>query len=305
MSKEALLFPGQGLSPKDIIEFYTKLNSLDPNSIGKRISQAQEALNKIHGTLEFDIIHTLRNKSSSEFQKTAFIQPVVYVLSIAAYELSKYKLHPSFVAGHSLGEYSAITASGVIEPEEGLEIVTYRGSFMQDAGNRNNCKLVSLQGIKIEQAIKICESGLSEIALINGPELVVVGCDKSNIPLIEEMAKAAGAKRTITLQTSGAFHTSYMQEVVTKLEQIFSRYKFRKVQIPVIANIDGEIVESGVYPIDNLLKSLTNPVQWAKSQNKLKQIGVDEFIEVGPSNSLQSLARLNGIPKDQFKSVLD
>ncbi|MFH0937105.1 MAG: ACP S-malonyltransferase [Candidatus Daviesbacteria bacterium] len=305
MSKEALLFPGQGLSSKDIIGFYTKLNSLDPSSIGRRILQVQEALNKVHGTSEFDVMYTLGDESSSNYQKTAFIQPVIYALSIAAYELSKDKLHPFFVLGHSLGEYSAITASGVIELEEGLEMVTYRGFFMQDAGNRNNCRLVSLQGIGIEQAIKLRESGLLEIALINGPELIVVGCVESNIPLVEEMARAAGAKRTVILQTSGAFHTSHMQEVVVKLEQIFLRYKFGEVKIPVIANIDGEIVESGVYPKGNLLKSLTNPVQWAKSQNKLKQIGVDEFIEVGPGNSLQSLARLNGIPKEQIKSVLD
>lgn len=311
MPKEALLFPGQGVLPKDIIGSYNKICDLNLSITQRRISQVQGALNKIHGTSEFDIINALQDETSPQFQKTAFVQPVVYALSIASYELARERLHPAFVAGHSLGEYSAITAACVISPEEGADIVTYRGAFMQEAGDHHKSRLVNIVGLTMEQIEKICElknpEGIPmvEIALINGPVLTVVGCKESNVPLVEELAKSAGAKRTLTLQTSGAFHTLYMQEVVAKLAQVFSRYNFGKVQTPVVANIDGEAVESGVYPVDNLLRSLTNPVQWTRSLDTLRQKGVEEFIEVGPGSSLQSLVRLNGIPREQIKSVFD
>lgn len=308
MSKEALLFPGQGPA-KDIVQCYTQLSILDPNNIRRRITQAQEALNTVHGSSAFDIIRALGDVSSPQFQKTALVQPVIYALCIAAYELAKDKLHPAFVAGHSLGEYPAITIAGVISPEEGAEIVVYRGAYMQEESNRYKSKLVSISGLTLEQIAKMCETRIAEdtlaaqIALINGPLLVVVGCAETDVLLVEQLAKSAGAKRSLILQTAGAFHTFYMQEVVAKLRQVFSRYNFGKVQTPVVANIDGEVVESGIYPVDNLLRSLINPVKWVKSHDTLRQRGVDTFIEVGPGSSLQSLARLNGVPREQIKSV--
>lgn len=314
MSVEACLFPGQGLAAGDITGFYSKLEGIDPQVTLRKVAQAQEALNIVHGSSEFNVLGSLADPVSPSFRKTSFVQPVIYALSMTAYEVARahHLLNPAMVAGHSLGECSAITAAGAITYEEGLHLVARRGLFMQEAYDKNPSTLVLLMGASLEAAEKICSqstrgicpAGSAEIALINAPDMMVVGCAEKSAPTVEQLAKLAGAKKTLSLKTAGAFHTSYMKEAAENLSKLLSGYSLQEVQIPVVANLSGAIIERGKYPVTSLVKSMTEPVQWSHTIFILRLVA-DRFIEVGPGNSLQILNGRNGVPREQTTNVLN
>lgn len=315
MSVEVCLFPGQGLAAGDIIGFYSKLEGIDSQVTSRKIAQAQEALNRVHGSSEFNVPGSLTDPASSSFKKTSFVQPVIYALSMTAYELSRahHLLDPALVAGHSLGEYAAITAAGVITYGEGLDLVTNRGFFMQGACDKNPSTLVLLMGASLETAEKVCSQsargvcpeGSAQTALINAPDMIVVGCAEKSAPTVEQLAKLAGAKKTLSLNTAGAFHTLYMQEAADNLAKLLSAYSLQKVKIPVVANLSGAIIEEGsTYSTANLVQSMTEPIQWSHTIFTLRLVA-DRFIEVGPGNSLQILNGRNGVPRGQTTNVLN
>ncbi len=314
MIKEVWLFPGQGLPAADIVSFYGQLDRIDPQFTSRRLAQAQEVLNRVHGSSAFDVLSSLNNVDSASFSRTAFIQPVTYALSTTVYQMAKTRgaADPYIVAGLSVGEYAAITAAGVIEYEEGLEIVTNRGQFTQDAYDKNPSTLALLMGTSPGTAAKICSQstrgvcpdGAAEIAIFSTPDMVVVGCAEKSVPIVEQLAKNAGVGRARSLHTPGAFHTSYMEDAARKLAELLQKYPLGEVQIPVIANLSAAIIESGIYSAANLVGSMTEPVQWARTIFTLKYLQADKFMEVGPGNSLQILNRRNNVA-GQTSNVLD
>lgn len=300
----ALFFPGQGLATKDIIACYQKLNGVDSKHVQQRLGQAQEAINKVHGTSAFDISGALKDEKSPSYGQTAFVQPVVYTLSILTSEITDRRgvarIAPSFVAGHSLGEYSALTRAGVIGFEEGIDLVTYRGQVMEEACQKTKSVLLRISRLTEDQVRDICNSrelGITQVALINAPTLIVVGCRVENAPKVDELAKGKGAGGASDLGTAGAFHTIFMKEPANKLESKLSGYSFKDPEVPVIVNLTGEPETSGLALKQNLPESMVKPVQWAKTLDTLRSKGVTIFGEVGPGNSLASLNKINGIEK--------
>lgn len=305
MAKEAVLFPGQGLSAQEIIGFYEKLQkSVDVNLLKKHLSLTQEIMDRVHGRSEFSILSSLADETSPSFGQTAFVQPTIYSLSVISYQLSDQR--PDFVSGHSLGEYSAMTAAAAIEVVEGIELVVYRGKFMQEVCDGTPSRLISLQGLTEETVKGICRQdgvAIAEVALINALDLIVVGCAAESVHDVEDRAKAAGASKATLLNTAGAFHTSFMADAAKKLETVMPI--LRQPKIPFVANLTGELVENGQFSGDFLIRSMTNPVQWAKELKTLETLGVQTFCEIGPGRSLASLNRLNGFSKDQTRNILD
>lgn len=304
MPKEAVLFPGQGLSPQEIIGFFNKLDNLNSDIVRRQLSLAQDVINQVHGSLEFSLLSSLADEKSPSFERTAFVQPLVYSLSVISYEITHQ--NPDFVAGHSLGEYAAITVAEVVEGEEGINLVVHRGKFMQEACDQTPSRLVSVQGLTLEAIQNILQQDdtrFAEVALINTPDIIVVGCAAELVPEVEQLTKSAGASKTTRLNTAGAFHTSFMADVVAKLELVMPQFKQPK--IPLVPNLTGELVEDGQFSKDLLLKALTNPVQWAKGLYTLRTSGVQNFYEAGPGRSLKSLNRLNGFSRDQTRNVVN
>lgn len=318
MMIEACLFPGQGLPAADIIGFYSKLGGIDPQVTSRKIAQAQEALNRVHGSSEFNVLDSLADPSSPSFKKTAFVQPVTYALSMTAYDLAKEHrlLNPAVVAGQSLGEYSAITAAGVVNEEEGVDLVAHRGHYMQDVYDGDHSTLMVFMDIPLEtvQAIcsesakpKVCPEGPAEIAIYSAPNIFVVGCAEKSVPVIEKIAEQVEVpkKRLRLLETAGAFHTTYERGAAGKLKERLSAYSFQRVQIPVVANLSGAIIEEdSTYSTANLVQSMTEPIQWSHTIFTLRLVA-DRFIEVGPGNSLQILNGRNGVPREQTTNVLN
>lgn len=309
-TKSALLYPGQGLAPQEIIDCYHQLRSVDPGLTRKRIVLIQKAFDKIHGAKTFDLIAALEDKDSPSFGLTSFVQPVVYALSVLTSEIAETKgstrITPSLVAGHSLGEYSALAKAGVVSFENGLEIVTFRGLVMQEACQDTPSSLVSINGLN-EELVRdnVCQQSGTEIALINAPTLIVVGVSKNGAVDIEKLAKEAGARLVSILPTAGAFHTRFMRKASEKLDEFIQKYEFSNPQIPVVANLTGEPSSSGRALKNHLVEGMTNPVKWAKVIRTMRDAGVTTFGETGPGKSLAALNRINGLPEEQTISVLE
>ncbi len=305
MAKEAVLFPGQGLSPQEIIGFHNRLVDIDEAVVRKSLSLTQDVLNRVHGKLEFNISSSLADENSPSFGRTAFIQPLVYSLSLISYDMMKPR--PDFLAGHSLGEYAAITAAGALRREEGTELVSYRGLHMQEACDQEPSKLVSLPGVSsalVEEMFKTDGVRVAEIALVNAPNLIVVACAAEMAPEVENTAKLWGVAKPVTLTTAGAFHSRFMRIAVGPMTEKLAQYHLDELKIPVVSNFTGEIVE-GVYPAQLLLDTFTHPVQWAKSMDTLRNAGVETIVEAGPGRSLTGLGRANDFPREQMRNILD
>lgn len=303
-TKAALLFPGQGLPPKDIVSCYGKLNDIYPAHVQQRLGQAQDAINREHGSGAFNIMDALVDEQSPNYTQTDFVQPVVYTLSVLTSEITDARgiarISPGFVAGHSLGEYSALTRAKVINFEDGIDIVTYRGQVMQEACQKTKSVLLRISGLTEEVVRNICQSGnqrIAQVALINAPTLIVVGCAAEAASDVDRLAKEAGARGATDLGTAGAFHTSFMQEPANKLDKKLTEYQFKNPEVSVVANLTGEVTRSGYGLRNHLAEGMVNPVQWAKTLANLQSSGATVFGEVGPGNSLASLNKINGIEK--------
>ncbi|MBI2039865.1 ACP S-malonyltransferase [Candidatus Microgenomates bacterium] len=309
----AILFPGQGLPPKEICSYYQLLTELNPALTTRYLSLAQQALEKISGSPSFNIETALKDASSPDFRKTSFVQPVVYSLSVLAYEIMRPRLRerniiPDVMAGHSLGEYSAMTAAGVFPFEEGIEIVTYRGKVMQEACDENESSLTSISGLNLETVRdEICFQTGAEIALVNAPDLIVVGSRPDQIPKIKAVADqiAGQSVRVVTLETAGAFHTPFMIPAAVNLARFLANYEFTDPQYRFVNNYTGGLVESGVTLRDHSSESMTRPVWWAKSLQTMKELGSKTFLESGPGVSLKQINKRNGIGEDQTKNIVD
>lgn len=301
----ALLFPGQGLAPKDIISYYELLRNIDAHYVQERVDLTQEAINKVNGSATFNLVASLENVDSPDFQDTAFVQPTVCTLSVLAYELAPKENigTPQYMAGHSLGEYSALIAAGVISFEEGITIVSKRGRYMKEDCQKTASRLVSINGLTIDKIQNIYGQTEAATSLINAPTLIVVSCLAESVPNIKDLTTAAEAKPTILL-TAGGFHSFFMEHAQKKLIQELATYQFITPRVPIVSNYDGQpSIDPNVLK-DHLGKSMTKPVQWADTIAFLAKQGISNFRESGPGTSLASLNRYNGIPKDQTVNIL-
>jgi len=309
MSKEiapAFLFPGQGLGSQEIIAYYSKLQEISETCTNETLGLAQDTLNEVFGYRVFPIIPTLKDEESANYQQTAFVQPVVYSLSIVSQAVSNKNISASYVAGHSLGEYSALTVANVITPEQGLQIVSHRGKLMQEACEKTGTRLVSVNGLSQSVVEALYEGeGLADVALVNAPDLIVVGCLKETVDEVVRIAKENGAKRTMLLETTGAFHTSYMRFAAADFAEVLSKFEFGESSIPVVSNLTGEIANDGEILKEHLIKGMTRAVQWARTIKTMQDNGVRAFYEVGPGNSLSILNKKNGVSREQTRNIID
>lgn len=309
MSKKigpAFIFPGQGIRSQELIAFHSKLSAINEDSTREALGLAQDTLNEVFGYKAFSISLTLKDEVSPNYQQTAFIQPVIYTLSMVSLDAVNKSIKPSFCAGHSLGEYSALTAANVISLEQGIQIVAHRGKLMQVACEEIKTRLVSINGLSLETVQGVFKEGeLLEIALINAPDLIVVGCLKESVQEVEKTARENGAKRTIVLDTQGAFHTNYMVTAISNLAEVLSRFEFNHPNVPVIANLTGDVIRDGGILKEYLVKGMTHSVQWAKTIATFREEGVDDFYETGPGDSLAILNKRNGIPREHTRNILE
>jgi [acyl-carrier-protein] S-malonyltransferase len=277
---KAYVFPGQGAQftgmGKDLYDSF------------KEAKAYFELANK---TLGFDLVQIMFEGSDDELKQTKVTQPAIFLHSVVAAKcLPDFK--PDMVAGHSLGEFSALTAAGALAFEDGLRLVYKRAMAMQAACEKNPSTMAAVLGATDELVEQVCASIESEIVVpanYNCPGQIVISGSFKGVELASEQLKAAGAKRVLPLKVGGAFHSPLMESAAAELQAAISQTKFSRPCCPVYQNVDAKPYTDPVAIQKNLIAQLTSPVRWTQSVVAMLKDGAEEFIELGPGTVLQGL----------------
>jgi len=217
---------------------------------------------------------------------------------------------PGFVAGHSLGEYSALVAAGAMDFAAGLQLVRERGRLMKEAGERSPGGMAAVLGLETEVVNEVCRQarektgGVIQVANYNSPGQIVISGDFGARDVAIELAKARGARKVVPLAVSIAAHSPLMECIVDEFRQAVKAVEFRRPTVPVVANVSAVPLESVEAVREELVQQLTSPVRWVESMQYMTGQGVTEFVEIGPKDVLTKLMRR--IDKSvQAKSVED
>jgi [acyl-carrier-protein] S-malonyltransferase len=286
MGKIAFLFPGQGSQTvgmgKDLADKYPE--------VMKFFTQADEVLGSPLSKIIFE-------GPQEELTLTVNAQPALLTTSMAILEsFSKSGIKPDYVAGHSLGEYTALVASGALTFEDGVYAVRKRGEFMESAvpnGEGTMSAVLGLDRTILSQVTdEITESGFPvQLANLNCPGQIVISGTRKGVELAGQKAKQAGAKRVIPLEVSGPFHSSLLKPAAAQLKKVLDNIEMKDAEIPVIANVTAEPMNNAENIKGKLIEQLYSPVLWEDSVQKMIELGVDTFIEIGPGKVLSGLVK--------------
>lgn len=228
--------------------------------------------------------------------ETEYTQPALLTMSVALTRLMAEKgIKADYVAGLSLGEYSAHVASGTFDFEDAVQLVRKRGKFMTEAvpkGVGAMCAVLRLDADKIQEACdEVSEIGRCMIANYNCPGQIVIAGDKEAVEKASELVIEKGAKRAVMLNVSGPFHTSLLKPAADKLNAELNTMELKDMEIPVITNLTAEVVKDKSQVVDILTKQVMSPVKWEQSVRNMLDLGVDTFIELGPGKTLTSFVK--------------
>ncbi|WP_445488314.1 ACP S-malonyltransferase [Niallia sp. 03133] len=286
MGKIAFVFPGQGSQTvgmgKELAEHYEAASSL--------FKKADEKLN-------FPLSQLIFEGPKEELTLTYNTQPALLTTSMALLEhFKQYGVKADYVAGHSLGEYSALVASGVLTFEDAVYAVRKRGEYMQEAVPAGEGAMAAVLGLDRKILAEVTEAVTKEghsvqLANLNCPGQIVISGTAKGIEYACERAKEAGAKRAIPLDVSGPFHSELMKPAADKFSECLEAISMEDAKIPVIANVSADTVEQKETIQKLLIEQLYSSVLWEDSVNKMVELGVDTFVEIGPGKVLAGLVK--------------
>ncbi len=278
---KAYIFPGQGSQfpgmGKDLFETY---------------SFAREIFSEADELLGFPLSDIMFYGSEDELKQTKVTQPAIYLHSILIAKLGT-NFKPDMVAGHSLGEFSALVASGGLSWQDGLSLVSKRALAMQKACEIEVSTMAAVLGLSDEQIEKVCAEFNGEVvaANFNCPGQVVISGSIKGIELAGEKLKEVGAKRVLLLPLGGAFHSPFMEPARLELAAAIEAAKIDRPVCPIFQNVNAKASQNEVEIKANLIAQLTGPVRWTQSIEAMVSAGASEFIECGPGKVLQGLVR--------------
>ena len=281
----AFLFPGQG---SQSVGMGKELAAMYP--------VARETFDEADAALGYKLSKLCFEGPEDQLKLTEITQPAILTVSVAAWRVLQSKgVTPSYVAGHSLGEYSAHVAAGTLSFADAVRTVRNRGKYMQEAVPVGIGAMAAVLALPIDKLQQICEEAAQgEVccaANLNSPDQTVISGSKEAVERAADLAKQRGAKRAIMLPVSAPFHCALMQPAQDRLAADLAGRTFYKPEVPVLGNVDAALVTTADQARDTLIRQVTGAVQWDKSMRVLIGLGVGTFVEIGPGKVLCGLIR--------------
>ncbi len=286
MGKIAFVFPGQGAQKVGMGQ-----------DVYSNHSGAYELFKQADEALKFSISKLIFEGPEEELKKTYHTQPALLTTSLALYEVFKEKgIQPDYVAGHSLGEYSALVVAGVLSFIDAVKVVEARGRFMNAAVPPGQGAMAAVLGAQRNALQHLCDTitkelDVVELANLNCPGQIVISGSVAGVQAVVDRGKEIGAKRVIPLEVSGPFHSSLMKAASDQLSEVLSKISMQPAQMPVIANVTAQPIQEVDTIRSLLIKQVYSPVLWEDSINWFISQGVDTFFEIGSGTVLSGLIK--------------
>jgi [acyl-carrier-protein] S-malonyltransferase len=285
MGKVAFVFPGQASQ-------YPGMGK----ELAEKYATAKSTFDEADKALGFSISKLCFEGTEDDLKLTANTQPAILTCSVAVCRvLGEKGLEPDYVAGHSLGEYSALVAAGCLKFAEAVRLVRKRGAYMQDAVPAGVGAMAAIMGLSHAVVADVCKRAaqgeVCSAANLNSPDQTVISGHAGAIKRAVELASQAGAKRAVILPVSAPFHSALMTPMQEKLEQDLRGAEFSELRVPLVTNVDADTTTSGSEAREALIRQVSMPVRWEESVRLLIDEGVNTFVEVGPGRVLTGLLR--------------
>jgi len=285
MGKVAFVFPGQASQ-------YPGMGK----ELADKYPAARAVFDEADQALGFSLTRICCEGTEDELKLTANTQPAILTVSVAVHRvLAEKGLIPDFVAGHSLGEYSALVAAGSLKFADAVVLVRKRGTYMQEAvpaGVGAMAAIMGLSPVLVADACKRAAEGeICSAANLNSPDQTVISGHAAAVKRAVEIASQLGAKRAVMLPVSAPFHSALMMPAQEKLAEDMKKTEFGNLRVPLVTNVDADTIETGPEARQALIRQVTSPVRWEDSVRTLIDEGVNTFVEVGPGRVLTGLLR--------------
>ncbi|MGP1928709.1 MAG: ACP S-malonyltransferase [Arsenophonus sp. NC-WZS1-MAG3] len=288
MSNFAMIFPGQGSQSLGMLA-----------NLAKEFTVVEETFAESSNVLGYDLWDLIQNASEKELNKTWKTQPALLSASVAIFRVWQKKKGkmPTLMAGHSLGEYSALVCADVIDFKSAVKLVELRGRLMQEAVPIGMGAMYVIIGLDNESILASCQQATQDQVVsavnFNSPRQVVIAGEKSAVKRAVALCKAAGAKRTLPLAVSVPSHCALMQPAAKKLAEALEEIVFNKPNIPIVNNVDVKIENSLEGIRHALVRQLYNPVRWVETIEFMAEYGIVKLLEIGPGKILTGLTKDN------------
>lgn len=264
--------------------------------LAEKFPESKAVFDEADAALGFSLSQLCFAGSAEALKQTENTQPAILTVSTAAYRaLEKQGITPDFVAGHSLGEYSALVAAGGLDFSTAVKLVRGRGRYMQEAVPAGEGAMAAILGLSPTDVADVCkkaaENEVVSPANMNSPEQTVISGSAAAVKRAVEIASQSGAKRAVILPVSAPFHCALMQPAQQRLEADLRAAQFSALKFPLITNVDAQAISTGEEARDALIRQVTSPVRWLESVRDMIDNGVTVFVEVGPGKVLTGLLR--------------